>query len=71
MGGAKVGLMAPQGTRQLAEKTIPVAKSVRRRRVGQRFFSNLLFRLGVLFSSPPALTLAPRNAESCLFLRDL
>lgn len=45
LGGAKVGLMAPQGTRQLAEKTIPVAKSVRSRRVGQRFFFNLLFRL--------------------------
>lgn len=46
VGSAKVGLMAPQGTRQLAEKTIPVAKSVRGRGVGQRFLSNLLFRLG-------------------------
>lgn len=45
VGGAKVGLMAPQGTRQLAEKTILVAKSVRDRGVGQRFSSNLLFSL--------------------------
>lgn len=48
--GAKVGLMASQEMRQLAEKTIPVAKSVRDRRNRSAIFLQFTLPSRILFS---------------------